>query len=146
MDSAEHFNLISEHDYRNFLSKALEESFKSITFSFSTIFKIYAQASKKCVLFPIHSTQAKKTEASTFEKFALEIKSFSKEIEAFSKSIFNSLLFSMEDDKIIPQSLKALIDDTIRDRELIMNNKVDNHKRHTDLIRQLNSLVSVVET
>ena len=52
----------------------------------------------------------------------------------------------MEDDKIIPQSLKALIDDTIRDRELIMNNKVDNHKRHTDLIRQLNSLVSVVET
>jgi len=47
MDTFDYFNTIAEDDYKQILSQSINDSFKSITFTLSTVIKVVSHASKK---------------------------------------------------------------------------------------------------
>jgi len=85
------------------------------------------------------------TESISFSRFIYNVKNFTRDIETFGKNLFNNLLLDIEDDRATPSAVKGTIDDFIRERNDIMNNKLPPHRRSTDLVRQLNSIVTVIE-
>lgn len=91
MDSLEYFNSISEQDYKRALSNSLEATFKSITFSYYNILKIFSKASKKCVLNILDATpNFDKSEIPVFESLMSLVTKYSKDVEIMGKAIFDN--------------------------------------------------------
>lgn len=145
MDTLDYYNQISEQSYKSLLSDSLLESYKSQTFTFNNIIRILSISSKKQVLGAVKGNpNTSSPNDSTFVKFIKNVNAFTRDIETFGKTLFNNLLLDLEDDMKTPSTVKGTIEDFIRERNEIMQNKLPPHRRSTDLIRQQNSIVEVI--
>lgn len=146
MDTLDHFNNIAEDDFKGVLSTSINNSFKSLTFTLSTVVKIFSFASKKCLVGPKLKEEERMTEDDpTLAKLAFNVRNYAKDLELYAKTMLDKLSQDVEYDQKIPAFAKAKIEDYLRERNDIMGDKLPPHRRSTDLVRNLNSMALLIE-
>lgn len=148
MDSLDFFNSIAEIDYKSELSQSLTDGFKSVTFTYFTLLKIFSNSSKKLCLSPFLTNQeiARQDKQSIFQAYLGKVQEYSKDIETLSKALLENLALELDPPpRGIPVSLVGLIEEAIDERKSVMKGKFDIQGPSNNYIRQLNSIATIIE-
>lgn len=145
MECIEYYNILSEADYKQSASDHLTNTFKAITFTYVNVFKILSKASKKCVLQSLGPEAMLTENSSPFERLMGSLKGLSKDIEQSCKTFLMTFQSGLkEETENLPASLLGLIDDSINEYTDAMRTDFTGHKRSSNFIRQLNSIVDIL--
>ena len=90
MDFLEHLNSIAETGYKSGITESLEETFRSITFTYYNLVRIISKASKKLILTKELDDQNITEDSHPLHKLIKNAKTLSKDVETYCKSIFTS--------------------------------------------------------
>jgi antitoxin component YwqK of YwqJK toxin-antitoxin module len=143
MDALDLFNLISEPDYRKTLSDSIYASFRSLTFTHYALLKIFANASKKLCLGAFMDHEQPKEGETLFSNLLAKVAGYQTQIEDLSRSLFTDYLAETEtaqtNGSYLPESLLALIDETIAARTQTITHPSALKTPATNYLRQLSS-------
>ena len=143
MDALDFFNIISEPDYRKTLSDSIYGSFRSLTFTHYALLKIFANASKKLCLGAFMEHEIPSAGETLFSNLLAKVAGYHKSIEQLSSSLFTDYLHEVSSSETngsyLPESLLALIDDTILARTQTITHPPTLHTPATNYLRQLTS-------
>jgi antitoxin component YwqK of YwqJK toxin-antitoxin module len=148
MDSLDFFNSIAEIDYKTQLSQSLTEGFKSVTFTYFTLLKIFSNTSKKLCLSPFLTNfeVARQEKPSLFQAYLGKVQEYSRDIETMGKALLENLALEIDPPpRGIPVSLVGLIEEAIEERKLVMKGKVEVQGPSNNYVRQLNSIATIIE-
>jgi antitoxin component YwqK of YwqJK toxin-antitoxin module len=143
MEASDLFNIISEPDYRKTLSDSIYASFRSLTFTYYALLKIFANASKKLCLGAFMDHEQPKGGETLFSNLLAKVAGYQNQIEHLSSSLFTDYLLETEtaqtSGSYLPESLLALIDETILARTQIITHPPTLKTPATNYLRQLTS-------
>lgn len=149
MDALDYFNVLTEPDFKGKLSGELKACFRSMTFTWYTILKIYGHASKKCELMPFTRDGREKQMArsNAFWDLTNRIASFSKDLEITAKTFLDQLSVDVENEPNHFPGLIGFIDEAVRERNSSVKTEIPVYKKSSnDFMKQYNSIGLILES
>lgn len=149
MDALDYFNLLTEPDFKGKLSGELKASFRSMTFTWFTILKIYGHASKKCELMPMTrgSREKQASRSNAFWDLTDRVASFAKDLEITAKTFLDQISLDIENEPNHFPGLIGFIDEAVRERNSSVKTEIPVYKKSSnDFLKQYNSIGIILES